>query len=292
MLKRHTDAHLTPLSSFGALDAILREPRARWHGCASELNAGYAADGYARVKRSFCVLVTTYGVGELSAINAVAGAYSERVPIVCLTSSPCADDRAKEHVLHHTLMHKEAGFDVFQNMHCAVTCAQALLTVENARSEVERVMTELFRTSTPAYLNLPFDVSYLPPSTPSSTVPPALPQPLSDPEQLNECVKAITLAVDSAARPAVLADMGVLRADCCSELATLAEHANLPVATLVMGRGCLSEEHPNHIGVYQGKLSYPATVSNIIESADVVLSLGANLTDWCDFSRPRSPTQD
>ena len=39
----------------------------RWVGCANELVAGYAADGYARV-RGAAALVTTYGVGELSAI--------------------------------------------------------------------------------------------------------------------------------------------------------------------------------------------------------------------------------
>jgi indolepyruvate decarboxylase len=103
--------------SFPTLDAILAEPRARWIGCASELNAGYAADGYARIKKVPTPLVTTYGVGELSAMNAVAGAYAERVPIVCLTSSPTLDDRSKQHILHHTLAHGSAhgGYDVFLN---------------------------------------------------------------------------------------------------------------------------------------------------------------------------------
>ena len=269
-------------SSFGTLDAILKEPRARWHGCASELNAGYAADGCARITRTLSVLVTTYGVGELSAINAVAGAYCERVPIVCLTSSPTADDRAKSHIMHHTLMHKESGFDVFAHMHRPVTCAQAHLTVDNASSEVERVLTELFRTSTPAYINLPFDIGYAPSSASSSAgaISKAVPQPPSDPARLKAAVQAVTAAVDAAARPAILADLGVLRANCSAQLAQLASSANLPVATLVMGRGCLSEQHPNHIGVYQGKISYPPAVTGVVERADCVLSLGANLTDW------------
>lgn len=57
-----------------------------WVGNCNELNAGYAADGYARIK-GIGAIITTFGVGELSAINAIAGAYCERVPLVRLSSS-------------------------------------------------------------------------------------------------------------------------------------------------------------------------------------------------------------
>src|SRR5215467_6624262 len=56
-------------------------------GCCNELNAAYAADRFARL-RGFSALVTTYGVGELSAIAGVAGAYAERVPVVCIIDAP------------------------------------------------------------------------------------------------------------------------------------------------------------------------------------------------------------
>jgi indolepyruvate decarboxylase len=49
----------------------------KWIGCANELNAAYAADGYARI-RGAAMLATTYGVGELSALNGVMGAKAER----------------------------------------------------------------------------------------------------------------------------------------------------------------------------------------------------------------------
>src|ERR1700743_672198 len=58
-----------------------------WVGNCNELNAGYAADGYARIK-GVGALITTFGVGELSAINAVAGAYSERAPLVHVVGTP------------------------------------------------------------------------------------------------------------------------------------------------------------------------------------------------------------
>ena len=46
-----------------------------WVGNCNELNAGYAADGYARVK-GISAVVTTFGVGELSLLNATAGGYA------------------------------------------------------------------------------------------------------------------------------------------------------------------------------------------------------------------------
>ena len=56
--------------NFEILYAIEENQNVNWHGCTNELNAGYAADGYAREK-GYGALVTTYGVGELSAINAI-----------------------------------------------------------------------------------------------------------------------------------------------------------------------------------------------------------------------------
>ena len=50
-------------------------------GNCNELNAGYAADAYARIK-GLGALITTFGVGELSAVNAIAGAYAELAPVV------------------------------------------------------------------------------------------------------------------------------------------------------------------------------------------------------------------
>jgi indolepyruvate decarboxylase len=54
--------------AFPVCDAVERNPSIKWIGCSNELNAAYAADGYARV-RGEAMLSTTYAVGELSAIN-------------------------------------------------------------------------------------------------------------------------------------------------------------------------------------------------------------------------------
>jgi indolepyruvate decarboxylase len=60
------------------LEQVERSNQNEFIGCCNELNAAYAADGCARLG-GVSALVTTYGVGELSAIAGVAGAYAERV---------------------------------------------------------------------------------------------------------------------------------------------------------------------------------------------------------------------
>lgn len=63
---------------------------------------GYASDGYARVK-GISAMVTTFGVGELSAVNAIAGSYSEHVPVVHIVGVPSTASQKDGMLLHHTL---------------------------------------------------------------------------------------------------------------------------------------------------------------------------------------------
>jgi len=72
---------------FPICDAVDSSAKVKWIGCANELNASYAADGYARV-RGAAMLVTTYGVGELSALNGVMGAKAERSLVFHIVGMP------------------------------------------------------------------------------------------------------------------------------------------------------------------------------------------------------------
>src|SRR6201993_2434330 len=102
-------------------DAVTANRQMRWIGSCNELNAAYAADGYARIK-GFAAVCTTYGVGELSAINGIAGAYAEHLPVFHLVGSPTMGVQAGRAVLHHTLGNGE--YNLFQRMSEPVVCAQ------------------------------------------------------------------------------------------------------------------------------------------------------------------------
>jgi indolepyruvate decarboxylase len=99
--------------AFPVNDAICNHPDMNWIGCANELNAAYAADGYARVK-GVGALSTTYGVGELSALAGVAGAYAEYLPIFHLVGTPRMAVQRSRALVHHTLGTGE--YDLFRRM--------------------------------------------------------------------------------------------------------------------------------------------------------------------------------
>ena len=103
------------------LDHLVAEPELELVGCCNELNAGYAADGYARA-HGVGACAVTFTVGGLSVINAIAGAYSENLPVICIVGGPNSNDYGTNRILHHTI----GITDFSQEYRCfqQVTCAQ------------------------------------------------------------------------------------------------------------------------------------------------------------------------
>jgi TPP-dependent 2-oxoacid decarboxylase len=62
--------------------------------------AGFAADAYSRINGIGLVCVT-YCVGGLNVLNAIAGAYAEKSPVVIISGAPGRKDREKDPLLHH-----------------------------------------------------------------------------------------------------------------------------------------------------------------------------------------------
>lgn len=257
--------------NFNICSAIESSEEARWIGCCNELNAGYAADGYARVK-GFGASVTTFGVGELSAINAIAGAYSEFVPVFHIVGSPAMSVQNARRVIHHTL--GNGDFGVFQHMAEGITAAQTKLTAENAASEIERLIGVAMTERRPVYINLPTDVC----KQPIAGFAPRFAPPAPDLLEIHEAVAAAKAHIEKARRPVIVADCKVMRFGLEDELRGLVEKSNLPVATLAMGKTAIDEQHPNFIGTYDGQL-FDAETSRIVESADLIIAVGVILGD-------------
>lgn len=122
------------------LDHVIDHPTLRWVGCANELNAAYAADGYARMSGAGALL-TTFGVGELSAINGIAGSYAEYVPVLHIVGAPCSAAQQRGELMHHTL--GDGDFRHFYRMSQAISVASAILDEQNACFEIDRVLGEM-----------------------------------------------------------------------------------------------------------------------------------------------------
>ena len=258
--------------TLGFLDHVDAHDRVEWVGCANELNAGYAADGYARL-HGLGALSTTFGVGELSAVNAVAGSYAEHVPVVHVVGAPTTAVQAAARATHHTL--GDGDFGHFARMAAEVTATQAVLTAAEATAQIDRVLVEVRDRRLPGYLVLPADVAETPVAPPAEPLEPH--PPVTDPAVLVAFRQALADRMPRASRVAVLADILVHRLGCEPHLHRLLD-AGVPHATLLWGRRVVDESAPGYLGSYLGEASDPA-VRDGIESADLLVMTGVQFTD-------------
>ena len=239
-----------------------------WIGNCNELNASYATDAYARVN-GIGAMVVTHGVGTLSAINGIAGAYSEHVPVILISGSIPLRSVQRGNLMHHTLA--EHGKGDLCRIYSEVTAAQAQLTPENAVTEIDRIILTAWRRKLPVYVELPSDISYLEVEVPESPI--KLEMLPSDQENLKACTEAILERLNAAKAPAFLLDIDVMRFGVTPQIVQLAERFNMRVATLNCSKGAFPENSPRLVGTYAGIGSSPAT-REAIEGSDCLLTVG------------------
>jgi TPP-dependent 2-oxoacid decarboxylase len=255
------------------LDHILAHPRVRWVGGANELNAGYAADGYGRL-RGMAALVTTFGVGELSAANAIAGSYAERVPVVHIVGAPSKDAQGARRIVHHTL--GDGDFEHFLRISREITCAQANLVPATATREIDRVLSEVREQKRPGYLLIATDVARFPVEAPTAPLPRYTGG--TSPRALALFTAAAAELIDNH-RLTVLADFLVHRLGCVDELNALLAADTVPHATLMWGKSLVDESSSNFLGIYAGSAS-DEPVRRAIEDAPVLVTAGVLFTDF------------
>ncbi|MFC8784967.1 alpha-keto acid decarboxylase family protein [Streptomyces nigra] len=254
------------------LDTVLVSPDIEWVGCANELGAAYAADGYARV-RGFAAVLTTFGVGELSAINGIAGSYAERVPLVHITVGPSQEAERSGAVVHHTAA--DGDYDRFARAHAPVVCASAVLRPETAAREIDRVFTTALRERRPGYLRLPSDVAAARVAAPAGSLDGA---GEIDQESLTAFRAAAETRVEQATSAAVLTDFLADRFGVQDALAALISAGALPWAVLSSGKTVLPEDTPGFAGVYSGALAAPGARTTV-EDTDLLIRVGVVAAD-------------
>jgi indolepyruvate decarboxylase len=255
----------------GLMDEIVASP-VELVGTCNELNAGYAADAYARVNGVGAVCVT-YAVGGFSLLNAVAGAFAERVPVIAVCGGPNRSDRDQHRLLHHTLGDYGVQVDVFRHV---TQMAVGLSSPEDAPSEIDDAVTACLRHRRPVFIEVPADLVAAPCRAPK---PLALAlAPHSDPDVLREAVEEAAFLLAAADHPVLLGGVEVHRFGLQAELERFLDQVHYPMATALMDKSVIRETHPQYIGVYSGALS-EEYVRRTVEEADCVLSLGAWMSD-------------
>jgi len=239
-----------------------------WIGNCNELNASYATDAYARIN-GLGALIVTHGVGTLSAINGIAGAYSEHVPVVLISGSLPLRSVQRGDLMHHTLADRGKG-DLCR-IFAEVTAAQAQLTPENAAGEIDRVILTAWRRKLPVYLELPSDISYLEIEVPERSI--QLEMIPSDRGNLKTCTEMILEKLNAAKSPAFLLDIDAIRFGVSAQIMELAGRFHMHVATLNCAKGAVPESSPAFVGIYAGVASSAATCE-AIEGSDCLLTVG------------------
>ena len=240
-------------------------------GMTREDAAGYAADAYARIKGMGAACVT-YCVGGLSMVNAVAGAYAEKSPVVVISGAPGIREHGKDALLHH----KVRDFHTQQRIYDEITVATALLDEPfTAFNEIDRVLDAVYRYKRPGYIEIPRDMVdvrgtlYQRPSTGGH---------LSEPETLDAAVEDAIDFINQSKRPVILAGVELHRFGYQNKLLRLVEEKRIPVVATLLGKSVMPESHPLYLGIYEGAMGRKE-VREFVEDSDCVIILGAFMTD-------------
>ena len=237
-----------------------------------EPSAGFAADAYSRVNGIGLVCVT-YCVGGLNVLNAIAGAYAEKSPVVVVSGAPGRKDREKDPLLHHKVKTFETQRRVYEEVTVATT---VLLDEQRAASEIVRCVEACFRHKRPVYIEVPHDmVDREIPTTVVSTGVPEEPDPHTFEAALDETLSLVR----AAERPVILAGVELARYRTAGLVLRMAERMNIPIAADLLSKSAIPENHRLYIGVYGGAMSSDEHVRKYVESADLVLMLGTFITD-------------
>jgi TPP-dependent 2-oxoacid decarboxylase len=271
------------------LDGMLTVPGIRWMGTANELNAAYAADAYARVTRRPAAIVTTYGVGELSAINGVAGSFAEDVPVIQITGAPSTVAAASGALIHHTLV--DGVFDHFSRAYAEVTVAGSTLRTATAAAEIDRVLIAALTHSKPVYLSIPTDVAVG--MVPRATLAYPLRPAGSDPEALAAFRARLQETLQSSERVTVLAGPRVHRSKLERPLEQLADTRGVQVATQSGSKAIIDESHSASLGTYLGAFTVSPFTRDAVDGATSLVLVGTVLSDLLTgfFSHRFDPTQ-
>lgn len=253
-----------------ALDYI--EPAGiNWAGNASELAAGYAADGYGRIK-GISGLVTAFGVGELSAINAVGGAYAEMSPVVHIVGTPPTTAQNAHACLHHSL--GDGNFRLFAEMYAKLTVAQANLTDSTtAASMIDRTLRECVLQSRPVYIELPTNLVTAKVSAKPLKFPLNLSIPHNDEGFEDAEVELILARIYASKQPFIIVDGFTAALGITEEADELVRVTGFPTSTTSFGKGIVNESYPNFHGIYAGEAG-KQVYRPWVESCDLILRIG------------------
>ncbi|MES5823444.1 thiamine pyrophosphate-binding protein [Streptomyces sp. RG80] len=251
--------------ALGMFDA-LRRSSLRYIGLRVENNAGFAADAYGRITGEAAPLLLSTGPGALTSLAALQEAAAASAPVLAISSQiPTAGLGGGRHGYLHELPDQSASFrGVVKSVHTVRTQSQIPSAIEAAWKSA------LTAPHGPVWVEIPQDVLL------AETLIPVVTGGDAFPEELPPRVELTAVAADllsRAARPAIIAGGGVVRADASGKLKQLAEALKAPVVTTPGGKGAFPWKHPLSLQSW----IEDRYVTDFLEDADVLLVVGSGL---------------
>ena len=261
--------------NFDILYAIEDNENTNWVGCTNELNAGYAADGYARQK-GYGAIVTTYGVGELSAINAIAGSYAENIPVISIVGAPSSKIIETKKLVHHNF--QQINTNAFIDAHKSVTETTTFLTRDNAKMEIDRILKVLVKEKRPVYVAIPSDVAKMEISERDVDY-----NWKSDEKTLKLVLEKAIEKINNSKKAVVLCDALIKRFSAKIEFKEFVEKLGVPVANFIMGTGIINTDYEKNLGLFCSGYRNPQA-KKFLDETDCLISVGAIYSDVNTFS--------
>ena len=233
-----------------------------------EANGGHSANGYARISGKPGVCIATSGPGALNLIPAIATAYADSIPLICITGQVNCD---------------QIGRDVFQEADItgsAEPFVKHSYLVKNA-SDLPRIMKEAFYIAGsgrpgPVLIDVPMDVQNTeidfeyPKKVEIRSYKPTGKGNMAQ-------IKRVIKALDEAKKPLICVGGGVFASDAVEEITRLSEIMQIPVITTMMGISAFSDDNPLFFGMLG--MHGVRAANKAVKECDVLFLVGARVGD-------------
>jgi indolepyruvate decarboxylase len=240
-------------------------------GVPNEIIAGYACDGYARIKGIGAVAVT-YGVGAFSLLNAVAGSAVEQVPVVVINGAPTnkefQNQRSTGLLYSHMTSDPYCNLDVYRRI--AVNAARVINAGE-APFQIDAALTACVTHGLPVYLEVLEDVWRAPCPAPTGTLPRR--QRSVTRSGAQDAVNATLAMIEKFGKPLFWAGVEIQRQGLQGEFLELVDRTGFSFTTSLLGKSVVSEKHPRFLGVYSP--SSPDAMKELVGGAGCLVGIGA-----------------
>lgn len=255
-------------SCAGFFESIDQDNEVEYVVTTNELEAGYIADGYGR-SGGFGAVCVSYGVGTLSLVNAIASAFTERVPVIIINGGPTQEDLRIERELGSLFSHSTGGDQTDLNIFRQITVFSEILNdLAKTKEYIDVAFFKAKIEQRPVYLEIPQDcwdkkiseeTFNLPQETHNASV---------------DFIREAEIKISAAKSPILFIGVEIVRKQLRDKILTLIDNWNIPFVTTVLAKSYLPESHPNFIGTYDSDLFHKKDLFQIIDDSDCPISFG------------------